>query len=114
MATRVDKPSRTAKQAAASAAPSSEQADQLAIPLAAASDEGSAGLIAGATDDDGSHSARRETLAPGRSLVLSEFSPPSIGASERLIRLAYRLGIPASTLTSPFAKPALAVAAGDG
>lgn len=51
------------------------------------------------------HSAKRETLEPGRSLVVSDFAPPSISAAQRLIRLAYRLGVPASTLTSPFAKP---------
>lgn len=45
-------------------------------------------------------------LEPGKSLVLSDFAPPALGAGERLIRLAYRLGVPASTLTSPFAKPA--------
>jgi len=45
-------------------------------------------------------------LQPGKSLVLTDFSPPSLGAGERLIRLAYRLGLPSSTLTSPFRKPA--------
>jgi uncharacterized heparinase superfamily protein len=45
-------------------------------------------------------------LQPGKSLVLTDFSPPSLGAGERLIRLAYRLGLPSSTLTSPFSKPA--------
>jgi uncharacterized heparinase superfamily protein len=45
-------------------------------------------------------------LQPGKSLVLTDFSPPSLGAGERLIRLAYRLGLPPSTLSSPFSKPA--------
>lgn len=45
-------------------------------------------------------------LEPGRALALADFAPPSLGAGERLIRLAYRLGVPGSTLTSPFAKPA--------
>lgn len=45
-------------------------------------------------------------LEPGKSLVLSDFSPPALGAGERLIRLAYRLGVPSSTLASPFRKPA--------
>ena len=45
-------------------------------------------------------------IEPGRALALADFAPPSLGAGERLIRLAYRLGIPGSTLTSPFAKPA--------
>ncbi len=44
-------------------------------------------------------------LAPTRALVLSDFVPPSAGAGERLIRLAYRMGISGSTLTAPFRKP---------
>lgn len=47
-------------------------------------------------------------LKPGKSLVLTDFSPPALGAGERFIRLAYRLGVPSSTLTSPFTKPARA------
>ncbi|MFC3098312.1 heparinase II/III family protein [Alteraurantiacibacter palmitatis] len=42
---------------------------------------------------------------PGRALALTDFNPPEIGAGERLIRLAYRLGIPGSTLAAPFRKP---------
>lgn len=49
---------------------------------------------------------RADVIEPGRALALADFSPPSLGAGERLIRLAYRLGVPGSTLTSPFAKPA--------
>ncbi|MDZ4306878.1 heparinase II/III family protein [Allopontixanthobacter sp.] len=45
-------------------------------------------------------------LEPGKSLVLTDFAPPAISPGERLIRLAYRLGVPPSTLTSPFTKPA--------
>ena len=40
-------------------------------------------------------------IEPGRALALVDFSPPSLGAGERLIRLAYRVGIPGSLLTSP-------------
>ncbi len=47
-----------------------------------------------------------QPLGPARALVLSDFVPPSVGAGERLIRLAYRLGIPGSTLAAPFRKPA--------
>ncbi|MXO91519.1 heparinase II/III family protein [Pontixanthobacter aquaemixtae] len=54
----------------------------------------------------GPQSAKRETLEPGKSLVVTDFAPPSIGPGERFIRLAYRLGVPASTLTSPFTKAA--------
>lgn len=49
--------------------------------------------------------AEDAALAPSRALVLSDFVPPSAGAGERLIRLAYRMGISGSTLTAPFRKP---------
>ncbi|HSG56157.1 MAG TPA: heparinase II/III family protein [Paracoccaceae bacterium] len=42
---------------------------------------------------------------PRRALALSDFNPPEISAGERLLRLAYRLGIPGSTLAAPFRKP---------
>ncbi|MFN3517703.1 MAG: heparinase II/III family protein, partial [Novosphingobium sp.] len=42
----------------------------------------------------------------GRALALADFAPPAIGAGERLLRLAYRLGVPGSTLSAPFRKPA--------
>lgn len=41
----------------------------------------------------------------GRQLALSDFNPPQISAGERLIRFAYRLGVPGTTLASPFRKP---------
>lgn len=47
----------------------------------------------------------QQAAAPARQLVLSDFNPPEISAGERLIRLAYRMGIPGSTLVSPFRKP---------
>ncbi len=45
-----------------------------------------------------------EVIEPGRALALADFSPPAISAGERLLRLAYRLGIPGSTLAAPFRK----------
>lgn len=45
------------------------------------------------------------TSEPGRALALADFSPPQVSASERLIRLAYGLGLPASAL-NPFRKRA--------
>ncbi len=51
------------------------------------------------TDPDG------ETIEPGRQLALSDISPSDIGAGERLIRMAYRLGVPGTTLSAPFRKP---------
>ncbi len=47
-----------------------------------------------------------ELIQPGRALALSDFNPPAVRAGERLVRLAYRLGVPGSTLTAPFRKPA--------
>lgn len=40
----------------------------------------------------------------GRELALADFSPPVVNVSERLIRLAYRFGIPGAMLTSPMGK----------
>lgn len=50
--------------------------------------------------------AASEVIEPGRALALADFSPPSLSAGERLLRLAYRLGVPGSTLAAPFRKPA--------
>ncbi len=47
-----------------------------------------------------------ELIEPGRALALADFSPPALGAGERLLRLAYRLGVPGPTLAAPFRKPA--------
>ncbi len=44
-------------------------------------------------------------LPQGRALALTDFNPPEVSAGERLIRLAYRLGVPGSTLAAPFRKP---------
>ncbi len=74
--------------------------DGPAIPLVA-TDEG--GLV---TAGDEPRPAPGEVVEPGRALALADFAPPAIGAGERLLRLAYRLGVPASTLAAPFRKPA--------
>ena len=55
---------------------------------------------------DGSHWDGSEQLTSSRTLTLSDFNPASSGPAERLLRFAYRLGIPGSTLTAPFRKPA--------
>ncbi|MEO6153417.1 MAG: heparinase II/III family protein [Croceibacterium sp.] len=47
-----------------------------------------------------------ELIEPGRALVVADFAPPQVGAGERLIRLAYRLGVPGHSLAAPFRKPA--------
>jgi uncharacterized heparinase superfamily protein len=61
-------------------------------------------------DDSGNHALtgrgkEAELIKPSRALALADFSPPAVGAGERLIRLAYRIGIPGSALSSPFSKP---------
>lgn len=61
---------------------------------------GEAGLITGAPP------AEAELIEPGRALVLSDFAPPALSAGERLIRMAYRLGLPSSALTAPYGKAA--------
>ncbi|MFZ1741841.1 MAG: heparinase II/III family protein [Pontixanthobacter sp.] len=75
----------------------------MAIPFADQQADGSDALIMG---ESAAHSARRETLEPGRALVIADFAPPSANVGERLIRFAYRMGVSASTLSSPFSKPA--------
>ncbi len=50
--------------------------------------------------------AQAELIEPGRALALADFAPPSLGAGERLIRLAYKLGVPGSLLVSPVGKKA--------
>jgi hypothetical protein len=45
-------------------------------------------------------------IEPGRALAIADFSAPALGAGERLIRLAYRIGVPSSLLTSPLGKKA--------
>lgn len=47
-----------------------------------------------------------EALEADRALVLADINPPEIGAGERLMRMAYRMGVPGSTIVSPFRKPA--------
>lgn len=46
-----------------------------------------------------------DLIEPGRALALADFSPPDVTAGERLLRFAYRLGIPGATLAAPFRKP---------
>ncbi|GGB89659.1 hypothetical protein GCM10011494_05010 [Novosphingobium endophyticum] len=78
-----------------------------AIPLSDAAEEGalmdSAGEIR-AQPDDAAVPVGSENIEPGRSLALVDFSPPAVGGGERLIRFAYRLGIPASMLIAPMGR----------
>ncbi len=43
-------------------------------------------------------------IAPGRMLALADFAPPRLSAGERLIRFAYKLGVPGQALARPFSK----------
>ena len=83
-----------------------------AIPLRAARagpdrDRGEDGVL-----EDPAQPARAEDappselIEPGRALALADFAPPALGAGERLIRLAYRIGVPSAMLTSPLGKKA--------
>jgi len=75
-----------------------DNGDAPAISLEA---EGDAALVGPPTGPEPS-----ELVEPGRALALADFAPPSLGAGERLLRLAYRLGVPGATLAAPFRKPA--------
>lgn len=75
------------------------RASRRAVPLDGQGDESLA-------EDRAATGDLHETIAADRALVLSDFEPPSVTAGERLVRLAYRMGISGSTLTSPFRKPA--------
>ncbi|KLE34259.1 heparinase II/III family protein [Aurantiacibacter luteus] len=47
-----------------------------------------------------------ETISADRALVVTDFAPPEITPGERLVRFAYRLGVPGAVLHKPFRKPA--------
>ncbi len=76
-----------------------EKSGQLAIPLG---DEPREDLIEA---DTGADTGAPEELASDRALVVSGFSPPKASASERLMRLAFGLGVSHSTIVAPFRKP---------
>ncbi|ABC64601.1 heparinase II/III family protein [Erythrobacter litoralis] len=72
--------------------------EQLAIPL-------SDGAEDQALASPHEHRVAERVLEPSRSLVPLDLAAPSLSAGERLMRMAYRIGVPGKTLTSPFAKP---------
>ena len=87
-----------------------EQAGQLAIPLES---KGSERLVEskaarGEPREDAASADADDPapLSPDRALVLTDIDVPESTPGERLLRLAYRMGIPGSTLVSPFRKPA--------
>ena len=73
----------------------SDAEQNLALPLG----DGHEALVS-----NGPAEEAERLVQPGTALALTDFAPPSIGAGERLIRLAYRAGLPSSLLTSPFGK----------
>lgn len=82
-----------------------------AIPLRGTGEEGvldDSGKSARADEASRSGPAAlpSELIEPGRSLAIADFTAPALGAGERLIRLAYRMGVPTSLLTSPLGKKA--------
>ena len=81
-----------------------EGADNPAIPL---DDERQEEL---ALSESAPHRPRPPVAMPanetGRELVLSDLNPPEISAGDRLLRLAYRMGLSGSALSAPLRKPA--------
>ncbi len=73
-------------------------AERRAIPLRPGNEEG---LVSDPIAED---RLPGELIAPGRALAIADFAAPSLGAGERLLRLAYRIGVPGSMLTSPIGK----------
>ena len=85
---------------AADAAGDADRGMGPAMPLGAGSEQG---LICEAA---AAPPPASEIIEPGRALAIADFAAPSLGAGERLIRLAYRAGIPAAMLTLPFGRKA--------
>lgn len=76
--------------------------DARAIPLDSAAQE----FLVSDTAAPAKTEPLADLIEPGRALALADFSPPALGAGERLLRFAYRLGISGATLSTPFRKPA--------
>jgi uncharacterized heparinase superfamily protein len=71
------------------------QAFASAIPLR---DSPEAGVL---TEEEVQNREPGKLIEPSRALAIADFAPPSLGAGERLIRLAYKLGVPGPFLTTP-------------
>ena len=77
---------------------------QAAVGLGRAEPEGNANAMTAPEKlDPGFDMIEASTIEPGRALALADFSPPSVGTGERLIRFAYSIGLPSSAL-NPFRK----------
>jgi uncharacterized heparinase superfamily protein len=77
-----------------------ERGKSPALPLTASAAGDAAHILAAPPDPV----APGQIIEPGRALALADLAPPSLGAGERLVRLAYRLGVPGGVLRSPFRK----------
>ena len=76
------------------------KADAPALPLSASPRNDASYIVAAPAD----LAAPDLIIEPGHALALADFTSPSLGAGERLVRLAYRLGVPGGVLRSPFRK----------
>ncbi|AKH43211.1 putative heparinase superfamily protein [Altererythrobacter atlanticus] len=81
-------------------------ADAMAIPLDKGAVEPLVKSRGVSLSDHGDDRPVGELIEPGRALALTDFDPPETTVGERLMRLAYRFGVPGSALVSPFRKPA--------
>ncbi len=88
--------------AARSDAGADSSGETVAIPLGGTGEEGV--LSASEAAERQGDGPAGTMIEPGRALALADFSAPALSAGERLIRFAYRLGVPASMLTSPMGK----------
>ncbi|HKR92619.1 heparinase II/III family protein [Novosphingobium sp.] len=79
-----------------------------AIPLSPSVEEGVLSQSGSGPETETTAGTRPapDPIETGRALALADFSPPSVHVGERLIRIAYRMGIPASLLTTPMGKKA--------
>lgn len=85
---------------------SDRESDEPAVPLGEVSREDSL-ILADQSPSNAEAEARigrNEVIEPGRSLAIADFTAPAIHPGERFIRMAYRMGVPASMLTSPLGK----------
>lgn len=77
-----------------------------AIPLSAAREEAVLTEADVPSADSLPAQVPGEVIEPGRALALADFTPPSVGAGERLLRFAYRLGVSGAALSGRFGKAA--------
>lgn len=79
--------------------PAAAQDSPMAVPLISDNSEPLA-------EANGLDVSPGELIEPGRSLVLADIRAPALGAGEKLMRLAYKIGIPGPAIVAPFRKAA--------